>query len=72
MRKAIVSLGVFALLVVGAFGCAHDGGSHETMKMSSAMACCGDSCKKMGGDCCKADDKGKASCSMGGNCCIKK
>ena len=61
MRKAIVSVGVFALLVVGAFGCAHHGGSHDTMKMSSAMACCGDACKKMGGDCCKADDTGKAT-----------
>ena len=34
-------------------------------------ACCGDACKKMGPSCCKADDKGKATCSMGGTCCVK-
>jgi hypothetical protein len=33
-------------------------------------ACCGDACKKMK-DCCKADDKGKVTCSMGGSCCVK-
>ena len=33
-------------------------------------ACCGDSCKQMAG-CCKADDKGKVTCSMGGSCCVK-
>ena len=34
-------------------------------------ACCGDACKKMGAGCCKADDKGKVTCSMGGKCCVK-
>jgi hypothetical protein len=32
-------------------------------------ACCGDSCKQMGG-CCSADDKGKVTCAMGGSCCV--
>ena len=34
-------------------------------------ACCGDSCKKMGAGCCKTDDKGKTTCTMGGSCCVK-
>ena len=30
-----------------------------------------DACKKMGASCCKVDDAGKATCSMGGGCCSK-
>jgi hypothetical protein len=37
---------------------------------AAALACCGDACKQMAG-CCKADDKGKVTCSMGGSCCVK-
>ncbi len=37
----------------------------------AAMACCGDTCKGMGAGCCKMDDKGKMTCSMGGSCCVK-
>lgn len=72
MRKAIMSLGVFALLAVGVVGCQHESGSNGTMKMSAMPACCGDACKKMGADCCKADASGKVACSMGGSCCVKK
>ncbi len=33
-------------------------------------ACCGDACMKMGAGCCKTDDQGKVTCSMGGSCCV--
>lgn len=72
MRKAIMSLGVFALLFVGVVGCQHESSSGGAMKMSAMPACWGDACKKMGGDCCTADASGKAACSMGGSCCVKK
>jgi hypothetical protein len=41
-----------------------------TASAPASPACCGDTCKKMGA-CCKVDDKGKASCPMGGSCCNK-
>ena len=40
-------------------------------KPAAMPPCCGDTCKKMGASCCKADDKGKVTCSMGGSCCMK-
>ena len=62
---------VVAMATLALAGCQHSGSDHNgAMQTSSSMACCGDSCKKMG-DCCKMDDKGKPACSMGGNCCIK-
>jgi hypothetical protein len=74
MRKAILSLGVFALLSFGAFGCEqmHHHDSDSTMKMSSSMPCCSDACKKSATACCSTDAAGKASCANGGSCCIKK
>ena len=41
-----------------------------TTAPAATLACCGDACKKMS-NCCKADDKGKVTCSMGGSCCVK-
>lgn len=61
----VVALG--ALLSFGSF--AARGEDKPTTK--PAMACCGDECKKMGDACCKLDDKGKATCDMGGKCCVK-
>jgi len=74
MRKAIVSLGVFAFLLVGSFGCEqhHHDHSDSSMKMSASMPCCGDACHKAGSDCCSTDASGKASCMHGGSCCVKK
>ena len=42
-----------------------------TTSKPAMPACCGDACMKMGAGCCKADDKGKVTCSMGGSCCLK-
>jgi len=42
-----------------------------TTSQPAMPACCGDACMKMGAGCCKADDKGKVTCSMGGSCCVK-
>ena len=42
-----------------------------TSTKPATPACCGDECKKMGGACCKTDDAGKTTCSMGGSCCVK-
>ena len=72
MRGLLMSIVTVASLAVGVVGCKHNsstdpGGSN----MNTAMSCCGDSCKKMGGECCKKDDKGVATCSMGGSCCMK-
>lgn len=73
MSKFLVSILLTATVGVGAAGCKSSSASNsgEPMKMNAAMACCGDACKKMGSDCCKADDKGTVTCSMGGNCCVK-
>ena len=72
MRKFLFSVLTAAPMVFAVGGCTHDtkSDSNGTMKMSTGMACCGDACKKMGSDCCKADDKGKVTCSMGGSCCV--
>ena len=71
MRRFLISIVTAVPMAIAIAGCTHDtkNDSNGTMKMSAPMACCGDACKKMG-DCCKADDKGKVTCSMGGNCCV--
>ena len=73
MRKSLLFVLVMAAMSIGIAGCKQDsnGNSSGSMKMSTAMACCGDACKKMDPDCCKADDKGNVTCSMGGSCCVK-
>jgi hypothetical protein len=73
MRNHLISILMTAALASGIVGCRANSPSNsgESTKMNAAMACCGDSCKAMGSDCCKIDDKGAATCSMGGSCCVK-
>jgi hypothetical protein len=42
----------------------------STTSKPATPACCGDACMKMGAECCKTDDKGEVTCSMGGSCCV--
>ena len=64
--RLMLSVSVLAmLLAAGSF-------SHFAAETAPATqpACCTDACKGMTG-CCKADDKGKTTCDMGGKCCKK-
>jgi hypothetical protein len=64
------------MMVMGLLGAAYAADTKpasqpSTTSKPAGLACCGDKCKAMGANCCKADAAGKATCSMGGGCCVK-
>lgn len=61
----VAALGTFAGLRAGA-----ETSTSQPATTHPGLPCCTDECTKMK-DCCKADDKGKVTCSMGGACCKK-
>jgi hypothetical protein len=62
--------GLFATALVLSFGSALWAADTAPATKPAAPACCGDACKNMG-TCCTVDSAGKATCSMGGSCCVK-
>ena len=71
--KVLLATGFMAAslaLSFNAWGAATPGTKPDTTQ-AALPACCGDAYKKMGAGCCKADDTGKVTCSMGGGCCVK-
>ena len=78
MLKSLKPLFIAAALVTSAWALpptlsrADDSATTKPAATQAAMpACCGDACNKMGGGFCKADDKSKVTCAMGGSCCVK-
>jgi len=65
--RSILSVSVLAMvLAAGSFSLF----AADAPAPATQPACCTDACKMMPG-CCKADDKGKTTCDMGGKCCKK-
>jgi hypothetical protein len=62
------------MVVMGLMGAAWAADAAPATKAATTKAalpaCCGDTCKKMV-NCCKEDKEGKATCGMGGKCCVK-
>ncbi len=67
MKRIGVLFAGVALAIAGLV-CAAD---TQPASQPAAPACCGTPCKNMGEGCCKADDKGNVTCSMGGSCCVQ-
>ena len=66
--RLTLALAALALVAVGAFAGLR--AAETPAAPATQPACCGAACKPMPG-CCKTDDAGKTTCTMGGKCCTK-